>query len=128
MNVTDAARPLTERGEEQARLVGVALARLGANFELVLYSPKVRSVRTAAIALAEVGHSDVARSSEALASGLDARFVFDELAGLGARRARCCWSAMSRILTTLIAELTGRPRGPQEGRDGGCAPRRRRDR
>ncbi|HUA11790.1 MAG TPA: histidine phosphatase family protein [Solirubrobacteraceae bacterium] len=102
----DAARPLTARGEEQARAAGIALARIGASFELVLYSPKVRAVRTAAIALAEVGQADVARPSEALAGGPDAAFVADAVAGLGPD-AHVLIVGHEPYLTTLIAELTG---------------------
>lgn len=46
----DSERRLTERGEEQARAAGVALARLGARFDLVLFSPKARARQTAELA------------------------------------------------------------------------------
>ncbi len=46
----DCERALTTRGERQARIAGVAIARLALDFELALYSPKVRAARTAALA------------------------------------------------------------------------------
>ncbi len=46
----DGARQLTERGEEQSRVAGIAIARMEAAFEAVLFSPKVRARRTAEIA------------------------------------------------------------------------------
>jgi phosphohistidine phosphatase len=49
---SDAERRLTERGERQARTAGLALARMGAVFDLVLVSPKERAQKTAEIAAA----------------------------------------------------------------------------
>ena len=51
----DDARPLTERGEEQARIAGAALAKLGATMELCLSSPKVRAAETARLACEALG-------------------------------------------------------------------------
>jgi phosphohistidine phosphatase len=51
----DPQRYLTERGERQARLAGLALARMGVEFEAVLSSPKERALRTAMLALAVWG-------------------------------------------------------------------------
>ncbi len=46
----DSERRLTARGEEQARTAGLALERLGAEFDVVLFSPKVRARQTAELA------------------------------------------------------------------------------
>jgi phosphohistidine phosphatase len=54
----DSERRLTARGEEQARTAGVALERLGADFDAVLFSPKVRARQTAELA-AEQWSEDV---------------------------------------------------------------------
>jgi phosphohistidine phosphatase len=51
----DAARRLTEKGELQARIAGVALAKLSAGVETCLTSPKVRARDTARIAAKELG-------------------------------------------------------------------------
>jgi phosphohistidine phosphatase len=46
----DAERTLTARGKRQARIAGVAIARLDVAFDAVLFSPKVRARETAEIA------------------------------------------------------------------------------
>lgn len=51
----DAARKLTEEGEEQARAVGAALAVLGVAFDACLTSPRVRARDTARLACAPLG-------------------------------------------------------------------------
>lgn len=51
----DAERPLTEKGERQARNVGLALKKLGVELEACLTSPKVRARDTARIACEELG-------------------------------------------------------------------------
>jgi phosphohistidine phosphatase len=51
----DAERPLSERGEQQARAVGAALAVLGVEFDACLTSPKVRARETARLACEPLG-------------------------------------------------------------------------
>ena len=51
----DAERPLTEKGERQARDAGRALARLGVRVEACLTSPKVRAAETARLACEPLG-------------------------------------------------------------------------
>ena len=51
----DAERPLTEKGERQARDAGRALARLGVKVEACLTSPKVRAAETARLACEPLG-------------------------------------------------------------------------
>jgi phosphohistidine phosphatase len=46
----DADRPLTERGEEQSRAAGAALAAMEAPLDACLTSPKVRAADTAKLA------------------------------------------------------------------------------
>src|SRR6202046_1219978 len=46
----DSERRLTARGEDQARTAGLALKRLGAELDGVLFSPKVRARQTAELA------------------------------------------------------------------------------
>jgi phosphohistidine phosphatase len=46
----DAERPLTSKGEEQARAVGEALKALGVGLDACLTSPKVRAAETARLA------------------------------------------------------------------------------
>jgi phosphohistidine phosphatase len=51
----DAERPLTEKGERQARAAGAALARLGVKLDACLTSPRVRAADTARLACKAVG-------------------------------------------------------------------------
>ena len=46
----DADRPLTERGEAQARAAGAALAAIGVSLDACVTSPKLRAADTARIA------------------------------------------------------------------------------
>jgi phosphohistidine phosphatase len=46
----DAERPLTDKGERQARAAGAALKKLGASIDSCLSSPKVRAYDTARLA------------------------------------------------------------------------------
>lgn len=51
----DAERPLTDKGREQARAAGQALAALGVKIDACLSSPKVRAADTATIACEPLG-------------------------------------------------------------------------
>jgi phosphohistidine phosphatase len=51
----DDERPLTERGEEQARSAGLAMARLGVTLDACLTSPKLRARQTAELACEPLG-------------------------------------------------------------------------
>jgi phosphohistidine phosphatase len=64
----DAERPLTEKGEDQARTAGAALAALGVSLDVCLSSPKVRAAETARLACEHIDGSEV-RLDERLAGG-----------------------------------------------------------
>ena len=51
----DAERPLTTKGEEQARTAGKALKKLGVSVDACLSSPKVRAADTAKLACEALG-------------------------------------------------------------------------
>jgi phosphohistidine phosphatase len=51
----DEARRLTEKGEEQARLAGQALKKLGIEFDACFASPRVRAEQTARLACEPLG-------------------------------------------------------------------------
>lgn len=79
----DADRALTDRGEEQARAAGVALAALGLEPDVVLASPKSRAWRTATLACEALGATPVEhpallgldRDEALLAAGLGERVL-----------------------------------------------------
>lgn len=75
----DDERPLTERGEQQARAAGLALARLGVQVDHCLTSPKRRALDTARLACAPLG-AEVTVQSELAGEPFDAHGL---VAGLG---------------------------------------------
>jgi phosphohistidine phosphatase len=110
----DSERRLTERGERQARLAGVAIGRMGVEFEALLSSPKERALRTATVAAqAWSERSELDRSERgrfevdpSLAESFDARQALAALAGLSAD-GRLLVVGHEPDLSTVVAELTG---------------------
>jgi phosphohistidine phosphatase len=104
----DAARRLTERGEHQARAAGIALARLGAVFDAVLFSPKVRARQTAELAAErwDAPQRELLRLYEPLAGGLRAGDALSELAGVSAD-GRLLLVGHEPDLSGVVGELTG---------------------
>jgi phosphohistidine phosphatase len=82
----DAERRLTERGEGQARAAGMALARIGVKFDVVLFSPKVRARQTAELAAEAWSPEQQKRLLEhaPLAGGFAAPQALDALKAVGA--------------------------------------------
>jgi phosphohistidine phosphatase len=80
----DAERQLTARGESQARIAGVAFARMGIEFGAALASPKARARETAELALAQMSEGQLAMLElhPLLAGGLRAREALDLLGGI----------------------------------------------
>ena len=81
-DIDDAARELTERGRDQARAAGRALAALGVKIHLAFTSPKVRARDTALLACAELGCDDPIEHA-ALAGGFDRDDALELLAAAG---------------------------------------------
>jgi phosphohistidine phosphatase len=75
----DPDRQLTERGEEQSRAAGRALAAMEMAFQIVLSSPRVRALDTARLACEELGIEQVV-IDESLSSG----FGIEDALELGA--------------------------------------------
>jgi phosphohistidine phosphatase len=78
----DADRELTDRGRDQSRVAGRALAALGIEVHLALTSPKARALETAQLACAALGVEPVEHA--ALAEGFDAREAIALLHAAGA--------------------------------------------
>ncbi|MCW3031837.1 MAG: phosphohistidine phosphatase [Solirubrobacterales bacterium] len=104
----DSARRLTERGEQQARAAGIAIARLGVQFDAVLYSPKVRAAQTAELAAESWDESqrEVMREYPPLTGGFDASQALDVLSGLGAE-ARVLLIGHEPDLSMVVGALAG---------------------
>jgi phosphohistidine phosphatase len=106
----DYDRRLTERGERQARVAGIAMMRLEATFDAVLFSPKVRARQTAELA-AEPWSKDARealRSYPPLAEGFDARQALEAIASESvAGDSRVLLVGHEPDLSRVVAELTG---------------------
>jgi phosphohistidine phosphatase len=76
----DAERPLTEKGEEQARHAGAALAVLGVKIDACLSSPKLRAAQTARIACERLGDVEPQLEPKLAGGPFDAESL---VAGLG---------------------------------------------
>jgi phosphohistidine phosphatase len=97
-NGADAARRLTEKGERQSRLAGLALAALGAEIDACLTSPKVRAADTAKLACEPLG------LEPEIAAELSGDFDSDALA---AGRGAVMLVGHEPYFSTEIARLTG---------------------
>ena len=64
----DDERPLTDRGARQAESAGRALARLGAQIDVCLTSPKLRAIQTAQLACEPLGRHPHDRTGASPAS------------------------------------------------------------
>lgn len=82
----DAQRRLTERGASQARAAGRAIGRMGAEFEAILFSPKVRARQTAELACESwpAEQQELLTAHAPLAGGFDGAQALDALAAVGA--------------------------------------------
>jgi phosphohistidine phosphatase len=104
----DAERRLTERGRQQARAAGVALQRLQAAFDAVLFSPRVRARETAQLAAEAWSEEQRARMEvhQPLADGFDGA---QALAAIGAVPADGWLLAVGHEpdFSHVVAELTG---------------------
>jgi len=105
---SDSERRLTPRGEQQAHAAGVALARLEASFESVLFSPKTRARQTAELAAEAWQESQQELLSEhaPLASGFDGGDALEALSAIGAD-GRLLVVGHEPDLSSTIADLTG---------------------
>jgi phosphohistidine phosphatase len=100
-------RRLTVHGEDQARIAGAAFARMGATFELVLFSPKERARRTAELVAEQLnGAAAELREHDPLAEGFavdDALGALDEVG----RDARLLVVGHEPDLSSVVRELVG---------------------
>jgi len=104
----DAERRLTERGERQARAAGVALERLQARFEAVLFSPKTRARQTAELAAERWSEQqrELMSAYPPLAGGFDAGQALEETGAVSAD-GRLLLVGHEPDLSSVVSELTG---------------------
>ena len=95
----DEARPLTPRGIEQARIAGLALAKLGVKLDNCLSSPKRRAMETAQLACEPLGVEIITESAVA-GSGYDPEQL---AAGLG----NAMLVGHNPSMSTVLHDMTG---------------------
>jgi phosphohistidine phosphatase len=79
---SDSGRPLTQKGEADARLVGTLLVRLDPGVELILCSPFLRALQTAEGVAAGFSHPPVVKQTENLSPGFRPNALLHELHSL----------------------------------------------
>jgi phosphohistidine phosphatase len=104
----DSERRLTERGEGQAHVAGIALVELQASFDIVLYSPKTRARQTAELAAEHWSEEQRGRLlvHPPLAAGFSSHQALVELAGMPAD-GRLLLVGHEPDLSGVVAGLTG---------------------
>ncbi|HLM85866.1 MAG TPA: histidine phosphatase family protein [Solirubrobacteraceae bacterium] len=104
----DAERRLTRRGRQQARAAGVAIARLQAAFDAVLFSPRVRARQTAELAAEGWGEEQRARLEvhEPLAGDFDVTQALSALSVVPAD-GRLLLVGHEPDFSRLLGDLTG---------------------
>jgi|WetSurMetagenome_2_1015567.scaffolds.fasta_scaffold23447_5 phosphohistidine phosphatase len=108
---TDADRPLSARGEEDALALGRVLAATDPGIRLILTSPLERAVQTGARIAAAMPVPPERRITDHLAPGLRSRALTEELLALGSD-ARVVLVGHQPDMSTLLARLVGDgPRG-----------------
>lgn len=100
----DVDRRLTERGEEQARAAGRALAALEIAFQLVLTSPRIRALDTARLACQELGGNFVVDDSLSSEFAIDDAFALATGAG---EHKRVLFVGHDPDFTQIVHDLTG---------------------
>ena len=102
----DAARPLSDKGVDQAERVSRHLARLGFETDAILSSPRLRALQTAEILGAALGVK--VRVEDRLAGSLDLRRVATILRDAGNPR-KSVLVGHDPDFSELLAELVGAP-------------------
>jgi phosphohistidine phosphatase len=100
----DSDRKLTERGRDQARAAGAALAALKVEIHLAFTSPKVRALETAELACAAVGVEPI--EHEPLSEGFDADEALSLMAAAGADQ-RVLVVGHDPDFSQVVHDLTG---------------------
>jgi phosphohistidine phosphatase len=118
----DIERRLTERGEEQSRAAGRALAALEITFQLVVTSPRIRALDTARLACEELGCEILV--DEALSSGFDVDQAL-ALAHAAGDQKRVLFVGHNPDFVEIVHDLTG---GFVDMKKGGVAAVRMRGR
>jgi phosphohistidine phosphatase len=101
----DADRRLTERGEEQSRAAGRALAAMEMSFQLVLSSPRVRALDTARLACEVLGLERIV-IDDSLSGGFELGDAL-ELAAAAGEEKRVLFVGHNPDFEQVVHDLTG---------------------
>lgn len=82
--VRDADRPLTDRGRDDARVMGAALSRLDPGISAVITSPLIRAVQTGEIISQSLNGHPAVQTSHAIVPGFRHKRLLEELLQIGA--------------------------------------------
>jgi phosphohistidine phosphatase len=100
----DADRRLTDRGREQSRVAGCALAALKVHVHLAFTSPRVRARDTAVLACEALGVEPIEHAS--LSGGFDVSDALELLAAAGAEQ-RVLVVGHEPDFSQVVYDLTG---------------------
>jgi phosphohistidine phosphatase len=116
----DERRRLDERGQQQARQMGAALAALGVRLDAILTSPLRRATQTAALVAGELGYQSAWQREDALRPEADFaafRAMLDRYAGCEAILA----VGHKPSLPACLSRLLGAPRAAVDLKKGAVA-------
>jgi phosphohistidine phosphatase len=83
---SDSGRPLTKKGEADARMAGTLLKKLDPDVEVILSSPYLHALQTAESVAAGFPHPPVVRQTENLSPGFRPKALLQELHSLSPGR------------------------------------------
>ena len=119
-SLQDERRRLDARGQQQAQLMGAALAALGVHVDAVLTSPLRRATQTAALLAAELGYQGASQREDGLRPEADYaafRALLDRYAGCEAVLA----VGHKPSLPACLSRLLGAPRAAVDLKKGAVA-------
>jgi phosphohistidine phosphatase len=105
----DADRPLTPRGEDDARLMGNVIAAMDPVVKQLLTSPLVRAVRTAELIAGSLTIPPPVTATDTLAPGFRARTLVEAISGMESRDVVIAVGHqpdLTRFISFLIADAT----------------------
>jgi phosphohistidine phosphatase len=100
---------LTDRGEQQARAAGIAISRMGVEFDAILYSPKVRSTQSAELAAEQWPESqrELLAVHPPLAGGFDVSQALEAASTFGGPESRVLLIGHEPDLSRIAGALSG---------------------
>jgi phosphohistidine phosphatase len=117
----DAERPLSDEGRDKMKRIAAAMARIGAEVDMVLSSPYLRARETATIAHDAMPKVTCLEFTNALASGQDGKHILTELKERFRKTQRIMVVGHEPDLSQLIGRITSLGRLRLEMKKAGLA-------